>query len=138
MIVHEVVGGVLIGLAAALLWLSIGRISGITGVLSSAFLLNNKQRHWAFWFLLGLLLAYPMAQWWGLSIPINVTDDRWLLVAAGLLVGFGTYLGNGCTSGHGVCGTARFSSRSIIATAVFIGIGVVTVATMNAMTEWWT
>lgn len=130
---YEVVGGVLIGLAATLLWFSVGRISGMTGVVSSVFMLRDVQRHWAFWFLLGLVLTYPLAQWFGLEISIQMTDDYGLILAAGLLVGIGTYLGNGCTSGHGVCGTARLSPRSIVATCVFIAVGVLTVALMNAL-----
>ncbi|WP_301180454.1 YeeE/YedE family protein [Thalassolituus sp. UBA3500] len=69
----------------------------------------------------------------GYSTPINITDDSVLLVSAGLLVGFGTYIGNGCTSGHGVCGMGRLSFRSFVATLTFIGAGIVTVAVMNAL-----
>lgn len=128
---YEVVGGVLIGLAATLLWFSMGRISGITGIVSSVFLLKDVQRHWAFWFLVGLVITYPLAQWLNVDVSLQMTDDHLLIVMAGLLVGFGTYLGNGCTSGHGVCGTARLSPRSVVATMVFIVVGVITVAVMN-------
>ncbi len=129
----EIGGGFLIGAAASLLWIGIGRISGMTGVLSSVFMLRDTGRHWALAFLAGLLVAWPIMQAVGYSTPINITDDSVLLVSAGLLVGFGTYIGNGCTSGHGVCGMGRLSFRSFVATLTFIGAGIVTVAVMNAL-----
>ena len=129
----EIGGGFLIGAAASLLWIGIGRISGMTGVLSSVFMIRDTGRHWALAFLAGLLVAWPIMQAVGYSTPINITDDSVLLVAAGLLVGFGTYIGNGCTSGHGVCGMGRLSFRSFVATLTFITAGIVTVAVMNAL-----
>ena len=105
----------------------------MTGVLSSVFMLRDTGRHWALAFLAGLLVAWPIMQAVGYSTPINITDDSVLLVSAGLLVGFGTYIGNGCTSGHGVCGMGRLSFRSFVATLTFIGAGIVTVAVMNAL-----
>ena len=129
----EIGGGFLIGAAASLLWIGIGRISGMTGVLSSVFMLRDTGRHWALAFLAGLLIAWPIMQAVGYSTPINITDDSVLLVSAGLLVGFGTYIGNGCTSGHGVCGMGRLSFRSFVATLTFIVAGIVTVAVMNAL-----
>lgn len=128
----ELLGGVLIGLAASLLWVGIGRISGMTGVVSSLFAWRDYGRHWAIWFLAGLILATPVYLLAGGSTLIDMTDNQLLLVAGGLLVGFGTYIGNGCTSGHGVCGMGRLSVRSIVATVTFIVAGVITVAVMNA------
>lgn len=130
---YELAGGTLIGLAAALLWLGIGRISGMTGVLSSVFQLGQPQRRWALWFLAGLLLAYPLFRLAGGTAPLVITDNKSLLLAAGLLVGFGTYIGNGCTSGHGVCGMGRLSVRSTVATITFIVAGLATVAVMNQL-----
>lgn len=127
----ELSGGILIGAAASLLWLGVGRISGMTGVMSSLFAWHEPQRRWAFLFLAGLVLAWPLFQLSGVSAPIHITESKPLLVIAGLLVGFGTYLGNGCTSGHGVCGMGRLSVRSMVATITFIGAGIVTVALMN-------
>ncbi|MEC8443806.1 MAG: YeeE/YedE family protein [Pseudomonadota bacterium] len=129
----ELIGGALIGVAASLLWLGLGRISGMTGVLSSLFLLSDVQRRWSLFFLVGLVLAWPAVQVTGFATPITITESPWLLVSAGLLVGFGTYIGNGCTSGHGVCGMGRLSVRSMVATITFIAAGVVTVAVMNAL-----
>ena len=128
----ELLGGVLIGLAASLLWVGIGRISGMTGVVSSLFAWRDYGRHWAIWFLAGLILATPVYLLAGGSTLIDMTDNQLLLVAGGLLVGFGTYIGNGCTSGHGVCGMGRLSVRSIVATVTFIVAGVITVTVMNA------
>ena len=130
-LIPELIGGTLIGLAASLLWLGIGRISGMTGVLSSLFLWREQQRHWSFWFLAGLVLAYPLYKLLGYSAPLQLTSNNTLLMAAGLLVGFGTYIGNGCTSGHGVCGIGRLSLRSAIATVTFMVAGIATVAVMN-------
>ena len=129
----ELAGGLLIGLAAAVLWLGIGRISGMTGVMSSLFALHSPQRRWSLWFFIGLIAAYPLFVLTGAEAPMTITSDTRLLVAAGLLVGFGTYIGNGCTSGHGVCGMGRLSVRSVIATCVFMAAGIVTVAVMNAL-----
>ena len=131
--VNEVSGGLLIGIAASLLWLCIGRISGMTGVLSSLFMVSEPSRRWSVWFLLGLLLALPVSWPLGLDAPVVMTDNPLLIVSAGLLVGFGTYIGNGCTSGHGVCGMGRLSVRSIVATLTFILAGVATVALMNTL-----
>lgn len=134
-VVNEIIGGSLIGAAAALLWLGIGRISGITAVISGLFQWQQIQKQWAYWFFAGLVVAYPVYHWLGFSAPIEVTSNKTLLVVAGLLVGFGTYIGNGCTSGHGVCGMGRFSVRSIIATVTFMLAGVITVALMNLFME---
>lgn len=130
---YELLGGALIGVAASLLWLGIGRISGMTGVISSLFMWRDKARHWAIWFLAGLVLAAPVYRVLGGEAVITLTSNQLLLVVAGLLVGFGTYIGNGCTSGHGVCGMGRLSVRSGVATITFIAAGVVTVAVMNRL-----
>ena len=128
---YELIGGSLIGAAAALLWLGIGRISGMTGVVSSLFQWRDKSRHWAIWFLAGLVLALPVFRVSGGELTIDMTSNQLLLVLAGLLVGFGTYIGNGCTSGHGVCGMGRLSLRSMVATITFMASGIATVALMN-------
>ncbi len=127
-------GGALIGLAAALFLLLDGRVAGVSGIISGALarLDQHQLRNTAF--LVGLVLgpvAYLLAfgAW-----PLVRIDATWgILAFAGLLVGFGTRLGSGCTSGHGVCGMARLSRRSIVAVAVFLSAGMVTVAAMNAL-----
>ena len=132
-LLDELAGGLLIGLAAAVLWLGIGRISGMTGVMSSLFALSESNRRWSVWFFAGLILAMPLSLLFGMSSPIEITQNPVLVIAAGLLVGFGTYIGNGCTSGHGVCGMGRLSVRSMVATVTFILVGMITVAMMNAL-----
>lgn len=126
----ELAGGALIGLAAALLWLGLGRIAGITGILSRLF--QSVDIIWSWAFMAGLTLAYPLYMLLtGKTPALQITDSPWLLALAGLLVGVGTYVSNGCTSGHGVCGTSRLSVRSITATITFISAGVITVALMH-------
>lgn len=133
-VLYELLGGLLIGAAASLLWLGIGRISGMTGVLSSLFMLEQWQRRgWALAFLAGLVIAHPIFSLLGGTIDIEMTSSPLLWASAGLIVGFGTYLGNGCTSGHGVCGMGRFSVRSMVATITFIASGMLTVMVMNAL-----
>lgn len=127
----ELAGGALIGIAASVLWLTIGRISGISGVISNVFALYQGQRAWSLYFLLGLLAAYPLYVSFFGTPDFQMTNNKITLALAGLLVGLGTYIGNGCTSGHGVCGTARLSMRSIAATCTFMVFGILTVFVMN-------
>jgi uncharacterized membrane protein YedE/YeeE len=118
-------GGVLIGLAAALLILCCGRVAGISGILGGAMQKVRAGERWRLAFLLGLLLA-PILYGLLFKHPeITLTTSTPRLIVAGLLVGVGTQLGSGCTSGHGVCGLARFSPRSLIATLTFMIIGFV-------------
>jgi uncharacterized membrane protein YedE/YeeE len=127
--VSAAIGGALIGLAAVLLMLSTGRIAGISGIFSGLLNMRGEDKSWRVAFLGGLILApilagligYGMAQ---PVLPSNLT----VIVVAGLLVGFGTRLGGGCTSGHGICGIARLSPRSVAATVVFMVTAIVTVA----------
>ena len=121
-------GGVLIGASAALLWYLTGRIAGISGILGALARPSRSEVGWRLSFLLGMVvtpLLYAAAA--GPIQPTTITASLPLLVAGGLLVGFGTRLGGGCTSGHAVCGMARLSPRSIAATAIFMAAGFVTV-----------
>ena len=126
--VSGLVGGLLIGLSAALLLLLNGRISGISGIVGGLLAPKNSDARWRAVFVAGLLLGafgYELAM--GGAIPIRMQASLPVLVVAGLLVGFGTRLGSGCTSGHGLCGIARLSKRSIVASAVFFGVAMLTV-----------
>ena len=126
--VSGLVGGLLIGLAAALLLLLNGRISGISGIVGGLLAPRSPDVGWRAAFVAGLLLgAFAYVLTTGGAADITVQASVPVLVAAGLLVGFGTRLGSGCTSGHGLCGVARLSKRSVIATAVFFGVAMVTV-----------
>ena len=113
-------GGALIGLGAAFLLWSVGRIAGISGIASGALEGARGDRAWRIAFLAGMMIAGAVALHYLPAPPREQTGPTALLIAAGLLVGFGTRLGNGCTSGHGVCGLARLSKRSLTAVAVFV------------------
>lgn len=134
--VPALVGGLLIGLASALLWLGNGQIAGISGLFGDL-LRPARDFAWRATFLVSLALGAVFAAWLlpglgnsphlveapaGWSIP-----TPWWIALSGLLIGFGTRLGNGCTSGHGVCGLARLSPRSFVAVAVFFGVAILTV-----------
>jgi hypothetical protein len=119
-------GGALIGLASVLLLVVTGRIAGISGILGGL-LSAPGDRAWRVAFLLGLPAGAALVAWLMGGLVQEQSAKGWTLIAAGLLVGFGTRLGSGCTSGHGVCGLARRSPRSAAATVVFIAAGMLTV-----------
>ena len=124
---HPLVGGMLIGLSAVMLWWSIAKIAGISGIVSSLLQPNSPDFAWQLAFFVGLLVSpWVIGGLFGLP-TITVSSSPWLYVIAGLLVGVGTRMGSGCTSGHGICGNARFSPRSLVATIVFMSAGFVTV-----------
>jgi uncharacterized protein len=122
-------GGLLIGTAAALLLLLSGRIAGVSGMVATATRMGAGGTPWsqATAFLIGLPIGAALIALLVRTPEVIVTSSVPLLIAAGLLVGFGTRLGNGCTSGHGVCGIARLSARSIAATATFMASAATTV-----------
>jgi len=124
--VHGLIGGVIIGAAAVILYWFNGRIMGVSGITSKLLAKPDKDFWWRLSFVLGLLLGGFIYQ---MKFPVTVVINAsgLCLVIAGLLVGFGTVIGNGCTSGHGICGVARFSKRSIAATIVFMGTGILIV-----------
>jgi len=126
-------GGALIGFAAVLLMLTTGRIAGVSGFVSRLLPpYQDRQLPVRLAFVVGLLLASPLYRFVnGASVDVVVSTDAGLLAVAGLLVGFGAVLGGGCTSGHGVCGTARLSVRSLVATPVFLLTGMATVFVMR-------
>lgn len=120
-------GGVLIGLAAALLILFSGRILGISGIIGGLIRPQPGDISWRVWFVFGVLIA-PLLLASLIPLPAPRIDSGYLVLAiAGLLVGFGTRLGSGCTSGHGICGMSRLSPRSLVATALFMAAGFATV-----------
>ena len=123
------IGGALIGLSAVLLMTLNGRIAGISGVFSGSVFAEHGDKFWRAAFVLGLIAAPAL---WALSNgnqpPFDITENWTLIIAGGLLVGFGTRLGSGCTSGHGVCGLSRLSPRSMASVVLFMGAGMATVA----------
>ncbi len=128
------IGGLLIGLAAAIMLLGLGRIAGVSGMTARATGIGGgaTPRLVAASFVIGLPLGAGIAaQWIG---PLHIDFPAWpALILGGLLVGFGTRMGSGCTSGHGVCGISRLSRRSIVATMLFMASGFATVAVMRAI-----
>jgi len=134
----SVLGGVLIGAAAVLLMATLGRIAGISGIAGGLVRRGVGGRGWRLAFVAGLLVA-PMLLWLlrgdnGIGAP--QVGMPWMALA-GLLVGFGTGIGSGCTSGHGVCGVARWSPRSLWATAVFMLFGMATVYVVRHLLGGW-
>ncbi|WP_169392586.1 MULTISPECIES: YeeE/YedE family protein [Psychrobacter] len=122
----SLVGGLVIGAAASMLLLGIGRIAGVSGITASVVRIKNVEA-WQVLFLLGLIVSPLIYQLIAPLPTIEVTSSVPLLIIAGLLVGVGTQLGSGCTSGHGICGLARFSKRSLIAVITFMATGIITV-----------
>lgn len=126
--VGPLLGGILIGLAAALFLFLNGRILGISGIVGGSLVPRAGDASWRFAFIGGLLgggfVMWAIEPAW---FSMGIVRSPWALVAAGLLVGFGTRMGSGCTSGHGVCGVARMSPRSLVATATFMVAGIATV-----------
>jgi uncharacterized membrane protein YedE/YeeE len=121
-------GGVLIGVAAALLLLFSGRIAGVSGILGSLLAPKKADTAWRVLFIAGLLLAAPLAQLvLGRGVEARIDSPFPVLALAGLLVGLGTSYASGCTSGHGVCGLSRLSPRSLVATVAFMGAGMAAV-----------
>ncbi len=122
-------GGLLIGLAAGLMIVVNGRIAGVSGVLGGLLLdRNGSERRWRTMFLGGMVLGAALLTSFVPSLPVPQLQTGWLgMAAAGLIVGYGTRMGSGCTSGHGVCGIARLSPRSILATITFMAFGALTV-----------
>jgi uncharacterized membrane protein YedE/YeeE len=126
--VSALLGGILIGLSATLLLLASGRIAGISGILGGLLVPKAGDAGWRLAFLLGLVGAPLLfAALAGEQPPITVASSIPLLITGGLLVGFGSRLGSGCTSGHGVVGLARLSPRSIVATGTFLTTALITV-----------
>ena len=126
-------GGLLIGLSVALFFILNGRMIGVSGMASN-FLISKENRIENIFFLVGLILGPSIYTFFlGQEIQIAISNSLFLLISGGLLVGFGTRLSSGCTSGHGISGISRFSLRSIIATITFMIVGILTVFIKNIL-----
>lgn len=124
---YSLLGGIIIGVAVTLLlWLN-GRVTGIAGIIYGLFNWKTEKILWRVYFIGGLVLAGLVGKIFLKTEAILHEESYLKLVFAGLLVGFGTVLGSGCTSGHGVCGLSRLSPRSLASTLVFMGVAVLTV-----------
>ena len=131
-------GGILIGLASWILLAGVGRVAGISGITAGVLTSRKQSSGWRWAFLIGLAAGGALFTWL-LDIPHIVTRHWIVLVPAGFMVGFGTVLGSGCTSGHGVCGLGRRSSRSLVAVIIFVGTAMLTVLLASLMppAQWW-
>ncbi|MFP8965802.1 YeeE/YedE family protein [Pokkaliibacter sp. CJK22405] len=129
------VGGALIGISVGLRVLLLGRVTGISGMIRQSIKATGPARWSNLAFLAGLMLPPALLTLtpWSISKTESIHSSWWLLIIAGLLVGIGTRLGSGCTSGHGVCGNARLSPRSLVATFSFIAMGMITVACLRLL-----
>lgn len=121
------IGGSLIGLSAALLMYFNGRIAGISGMVAGALDFKNSENQWRLFFLVGLITTAVIVNFFAPHGEVTYSRSTLLLIISGVLVGFGTRMGNGCTSGHAVCGIARLSTRSIAATVIFMSVAILTV-----------
>lgn len=127
--ISALAGGALIGLSAVMLMGLNGRIAGISGIFSGALFSQHGDRIWRVLFVLGLIIAPLIYKYsLGMDVPFEMSADLPLILVGGVLVGFGTRLGSGCTSGHGICGMSRLSLRSIFSVLVFMAAGMLTVA----------
>ena len=132
--ITPLLGGLTLGVAAMWLLFSLGRVAGISGILWGV--MAGPDRHWRVFFLMGLLIGGVVIHAvLGMPVPAQSSTPLPLVVRSGLLVGFGTRMGGGCTSGHGVCGIGRQSLRSIVATATFMVTGVLTVFMIRHIVE---
>lgn len=126
--INALLGGILIGVSVSLMLLWNGRVTGISGIINGALAPVKGDTQWRVLFIVGLFLGgIVMGQLNPKVFENTVTSEMWTTAAAGLLVGFGTILGSGCTSGHGVCGISRMSPRSLVATIVFMAAGIAAV-----------
>ena len=121
-------GGLLIGSAVALMLLLNGRVAGISSIVGGLLTLRLRDAAWRAAFVAGLIIG-ALAYLWTVdqTIPVRMLASLPAILVGGLLVGFGTRLGSGCTSGHGLCGMARLSRRSVVSTATFFGVAMLTV-----------
>jgi uncharacterized membrane protein YedE/YeeE len=130
--IAALIGGALIGLGTVVLMLANGRLAGISGIVGGIVQPDGPEWRWRLGFVAGLVGGAALAMLAGFApAAIAVTGSLPLLIGGGLLVGFGTRLGSGCTSGHGVCGLARLSPRSLAATGIFMATGAATVFVMR-------
>lgn len=128
-VVYPLVGGIIVGVSSSFMLWGLGRITGISGIIAGSMGKFKAENMWRYLFLIGLVLGGVILKLldpslFSYSLKFSITE----IVVAGLLVGYGTRLGSGCTSGHGVCGIPRLSKRSIAATAIFMSFGILTVA----------
>ncbi|EGQ8092484.1 TPA: YeeE/YedE family protein [Vibrio vulnificus] len=125
---ESLAGGILLGISALTMLLVNGKVAGISGILTGLTTPKSRDFAWRLMFVVGMVSGGVLAVTFGAaSASVALPTSGVLIAAAGLLVGIGTRLGNGCTSGHGICGIGRLSKRSIVATAIFMAVAAMTV-----------
>lgn len=125
---YSLFGGMLLGVSATLLLLLNGKVAGISGILGGLFTPKAQDTAWRWIFIIGLVVGGVFGvRLFAAEVPLQYSSSTGMLIIAGLLVGLGTRLGNGCTSGHGICGIGRLSLRSIVATGIFMLVAGITV-----------
>lgn len=125
---YSLFGGMLLGVSATLLLLLNGKVAGISGILGGLFTPKAQDTAWRWLFIIGLVVGGLFGvRLLAAEVPLQYSSSTGMLIIAGLLVGLGTRLGNGCTSGHGICGIGRLSLRSIVATGIFMLVAGITV-----------
>ncbi len=134
--VAALAGGAMIGFAAVLfMWLN-GRIAGVSSIVGGLIIPDKANLPWRAAFIIGLISAPILYGFFGGPVTASIPHSSLLMLAGGLLVGIGTQLGSGCTSGHGVCGVSRFSMRSVAATFTFLATGILTVFLVRHLLGW--
>ncbi len=131
MVIQSLIGGSLIGIAVSLLLLLNGKVLGVSGIVGELFNCRLSKNYWRLAFIFGLIISPHIYNIFNPIPYVVITSNNLVIIIAGLLVGFGSRLGSGCTSGHGLCGLARLSLRSLIATMTFILFGFITVYLMQ-------
>ncbi|MEH0759055.1 YeeE/YedE family protein [Vibrio sp. 16] len=125
---ESLAGGILLGISATIMLLINGKIAGISGIMTGLLTPKSSDFAWRLLFAIGMVSGGVIGVLvFNGSIPLHYESSGWVLALAGLLVGIGTRLGNGCTSGHGICGIGRLSKRSIVATLIFMTVAAITV-----------
>ena len=132
--IHALLGGVLIGIAVSVMLIFNGKVTGVSGIVNGVLAPFKAENLWRWYFIAGLILGgFLLVFIRPMAFSGELQTETWTVIVAGLLVGFGTTLGSGCTSGHGVCGISRLSFRSVLATILFILAGIVAVAFLRKM-----
>lgn len=127
----SLLGGMMLGLSATILLLFNGKVAGISGIVSKIYKGRSGDTSWRVLFVIGMVVGgVATAKWFGLG-PVSMVVSTPLVLISGLLVGIGTKLGNGCTSGHGICGMGRLSVRSVMATVTFMAVAMITTFVMT-------
>ncbi|MDX2321561.1 MAG: YeeE/YedE thiosulfate transporter family protein [Moritella sp.] len=132
-LLDSILGGLVLSIAALLMLFGIGKLSGISGIFYGLKNSRAPSEYWRILFIIGLVISPFFAALLGFSLPSSIDVSWAAIIIGGLLVGIGTRVGSGCTSGHGICGIGRLSARSLVATIIFMSTAVITVFVVNSI-----